>query len=928
MINSYDQELAELLSTTASGEGGLMGRSNNPKDDEDDTLFGRGVANSIAVVGEGQLEGFPTQTIWNGKLVNIDQRNCIYFNNQVLRYPGSNRNNIKRVRVKFRPGTGTQKQIQGFTNTIANDTSVGVIVKKTSGEVVRSFVNNQVDIIRVNLAVRMMRQDKNISGTELVFDIYTQRNSDGWKKRKRVKLKEKSTDYSPLSYDLPVNNQNGSAANWGVKVVKITADGSNSSSVVNDLQWLSYGQIIETKLQYRHTAIVATQLDSETFSSFPDQTVDMHGTVGLMIPAGCTIRADRTLDYTGVNWTGATQITTVAVNDIFPTIINELTNPRINRFPLRLDQIDLSDLFQISKWNSTLITHSDGRQRPRYKLTFYLADERSGFDLLSELCSSCFASYYWADGKLRFWQNRAGLAQTQHFDNDSAIGGVFDYPETPIDTRYNVCRVAWWNPETAEEDEEYYEDSADVEINGYKETRVTAVGCENRYQAWLYAKAVVKTSLLEYKYCNFTAPARGIFCRPGQILTIYDENNAQVRNAGLLKAISGSTFTLDAPALANPGDSFRYIDINGTVQTLTIASSNLGASTITTTAAPPVAPLLEATWAVSGAIVGGQFRVESVAPDDKDPDNVQITTINNVPNLWDVIENDADPLILKTRGVAPPDVFPVNNLSASLLEVEVSGYDLNPDLYTLWSDWTEPLIDGRVNPYVQKYYAEFRVLPDGEWIQRQEIAKETTEVRWAGLELGRYQSRVTAIDIYGRVGGWVLSPEVLTSTTGIVDSIGGLSPFPTRILLVVSVSSLSFLSVKILNTGSNPIVAYGFAFSVHSEVNFNSNGILSFPGTYVTDSFAYDSTIQNSPSAPITATLLSNQLNAEAQNNLRMPVLYASSSAGYIAPGGWASFILNVAGWRDLYLTAKTNSGATTTAKVFTSGKPLNFEYY
>jgi predicted phage tail protein len=922
MSNLYDQDLAELLSTTASGEGGMLGRSNNPKEDDEDTLFGRGVANSIAVVGEGQLEGFPTQTIWNGKLVNIDQRNCLYLNNQVLRYPGQNKNNVKRVRLKFRSGTGTQKQIQGFTNTIANDTSVGVIVKKTSGEVVRSFVNNQVDMIRVNLAVRMIKQDKNITGTELVFEIYTQRNSDGWKRRKRVTLQEKSTDYSPLSYDIPVNNQNGSAANWGVKVVKITADG-DGSKVINDLQWLSYGQIIETKLQYRHTAIIATQLDSETFSSFPDQTVDMHGTVGLLIPAGCAIRADRTLDYTGVNWTGATQITTVAVNDIFAVVVNELTNPRINRFPLRLDQIDLSDLFLISKWNAALITHADGKQRPRYNLTFYLADERSGFDLLSELCSSCFASYYWADGKLRFWQNRSGLPQTQQFDNASAIGGVFDYPETPTDTRYNVCRVAWWNPDTAEEDEEYYEDSADVGINGYKETRVNAVGCENRYQAWLYAKAVVKQSLLEYKYCNFTAPARGIFCRPGQILTIYDENNAQVRNAGLLKAISGSTFTLDAPALASPGDTFRYIDINGTVQSLTIASSNLGAATITTTTAPSVAPLLEAAWTVSGTIVGGQYRVESVAPDASDPDNVQITTINNVPNLWDVIENNADPVILKVRGVAPPDVFPVNNLSASLLEVDVSGYDLNPDLYTLWSDWTEPLIEGRVNPYVQKYFAEFRVLPDGEWIQRQEIAKETTEVRWAGLQLGRYQSRVTAIDIYGRLGGWVLSPEVLSATTGIVDSsaivVSG-SPsnfnYPNKVLLVLKVQNLENISLKILNTGATAITELAIAFSSHSsQSRLLSSGLI-------------DSISANYYSSGTSAgTRLTGVNNAVTANNFGMPILYATNSPGNIAPGAWSHLNLNTIGWESIYIMARTTAG-TTTAKVIHSGKPVSFKYW
>ena len=526
-----------ILDDYPSGSGGLMGKSSSPPKDEDATLFGRGVANAVGVIAEGLLEGFPTQTIWNGRLVATVMKNHVFLNDQQILYPGSNAPNIKRVKLRYRPGSGTQRVIGGFTNTVATDVSVGVLVKVKSGEVTRTFTNNQVDVIRVNLALRLYKQDKNVRGTELEFDILIQRGAEGFKRKKRVKLKELASDYAPISYDIPVNNQDGTAGTWGIRVVKRTPDG-DGSKVVNDIQWMSFGQIVQAKLQYRHTSILATQLDSETFQSFPNQTVDQHGITSLLIPSGCVIRADRSLNFSGVTWTGATAVASQAVNDIFPTIINELTNPRINRFPLRLDQIDLSDLFSISQWNNTLITHQDGRTRPRFRLTFYLADPKTGFDQLSDICSSCFVNYYWADGKLRFWQDRANLPLTQQFSNADVIGGVFDYPETATDTRYNVCRVAWWNPELAEEDEEIYEDAVDIAINGYKETRVTAIGCENRFQAWLYGKAVVKTSLLEFRYCNFTASARGVFCRPGQILTIYDENAAQVRNSGLLRAFS------------------------------------------------------------------------------------------------------------------------------------------------------------------------------------------------------------------------------------------------------------------------------------------------------------------------------------------------------------------------------------------------------
>jgi predicted phage tail protein len=790
---------------------------------------------------------------------------------------------------------------------------VGVVVKKKSGEVSRTFINNQVDVIRVNVAVRLLKQDKNVQGTEIDFEIWVQRNSEGWKKKKRIRLKEKASDYAPISYDIPVNNQNGTAGTWGVKIVKRTPDG-DGTKIINDLQWLSFGQIVQTKLQYRHTAILATQLDSETFNSFPDQTIDQLGITNLLVPAGVGITGGRNLTYAGVTWTGATSVAANTVNDIFPTIINELTNPRINRFPLRLDQIDLSDLFEISKWNNTLITHQDGRQRVRFALTFYLADAKSGFDLLKDLCSSCFASYYWADGKVRFWQNRAGLPQTQQFSNADVVGGTFDYPETPIDTRFNVCRVSWWNPELKEEDEEIYEDAADIELNGYKETRVVALGCENRYQAWLYAKAVVKISQLEYRYCNFQASARAVFCRPGQILPIYDENVAQVRNGGLLKAWNGSaTFTLDLAVTGASGDVFKVMGTDGVLQTLTVSSVNTGLGTVTTTTGPAVAPLIEGPWAIANAVQAGLYRVEDVRINDSDPDLIEITTINNVSNLWDVIENDADPLIPKVRGVAPPDVFFVKNLTAALLEVDVTGYDLNPDLYTLFTDWSEPTIDDRPNPYIQKYFVEFRVLPEGEWMQRQEIAKETTETRWAGLQLGRYQTRVTAVDIYGRVGGWVLSPEVLTANTAIVDSSFIAPDYANKVILAIKVQNLSNCSIKIWNTGSVAIAGYGIFTKLHSALNFMAVDSTIATGTLTTD--YYESA---------TFTVLSNSRNAVAQNNARQPVLY---SGGDISAGAWLHLNVNTAGLQEIYIMARTSTG-TTTCKVFYSGKPLSFDYY
>ncbi|MGL5061341.1 MAG: TipJ family phage tail tip protein [Microcoleus sp.] len=717
----------------------------------EDTLRGEQVARAIIAWGEGLLEGPAT----------ADAAQSIRLDGVPLRIPGDKTPSFRKVVHKHRYGGYNQQGIPGWTDSIGAEVSADAQVTNRNGAVIRTVTNAETDTIVLNFNVRLFKSEKgDIKPNELIYRISTKRGTEAWKIRGTYTIKGIAQNPAPTSEEIPVDNLGGTANTWQVRVEKLSKDGERDRP--NELYWQTLVPRVEEKLGFNRTAISCIQVSSDIFTSFPGITNDLLGARDVRYPAGATIRADRTLDLTGVSWTGALTSSTVALNSFFATVVDFLTNPTLCDRPRTLAEINLTDLFKIEKWNSTLISTPLG-MRPRWALAFYLdEDDITSYAELKEICSSCFVEMYEADNQIRFYQQQDNEAAVLELTNaDCKQGSGFTYGWTEGSTRYNQCRATYYNADF----HEYrislpYEEVSDLAIRPRNTIEVEAIGTYGEEQANRYSKATIKMAQLNTQYFSAVVHPRACFVRPGQVVKIYDEAVANVRNGGLLRAWNGTTtFTVDALPVVSAGDKFNVHVADGTYQELTIASSNTGALTITTTAAPTQTPIVGSVWTCDRAAVQPQrFLIRSVRPTEDE--FVEISGTNYIQNFWAVVEQDAAPLLPNVVGVAPI-IAPPLNIRGYLLEVEAGGYDTDPRLFTVWGGWDE-------NPNVQvsSYICEF-ASADGQWTERQKLPKEAFEVRWTGKVYGKYQVRVAIEDTFGRVSDWAYSEEITSAVTGV-----------------------------------------------------------------------------------------------------------------------------------------------------------------
>ena len=87
----------------------------------------------------------------------------------------------------------------------------------------------------------------------------------------------------PKEWHLP----NQAASSIDIKVERVTEDSDEDSKVSNNLQWLSYARIIDNKLNYPNSALVASEVDAKQFSSIPKRGYEIKG-VKILVPTNYT----------------------------------------------------------------------------------------------------------------------------------------------------------------------------------------------------------------------------------------------------------------------------------------------------------------------------------------------------------------------------------------------------------------------------------------------------------------------------------------------------------------------------------------------------------------------------------------------------------------------------------------------------------------
>jgi len=582
--------------------GGKGGGGGAPKED-DDTLFSDSKARIIDLLSEGEIVG----------LLNAEK--SIYINETPLQ-DSAGGSNFENVSYITREGTNSQSYIPGFAGT-ETGIGVGIIVTKDApGALIKTFSSTTVDAVRVVIHTPALLDADNdegdLHGSTVSFKIWLEKDNNGaWSEEVTDSFTGKTSSKYERAYriDIPWTDFTTIA----IKVER-TSEDATSTKVSNEIYFSSYTKIIDNKLTYPNSALVATQIDARQFTSIPSRAYEIKG-IKIKVPSNytpydpghCSLsgyrRKDRCLDaggewaqgtcsnstYTdktacelpanGSNtWTsaGLSGVDTLYSGSWDGTFDVAWTcNPAWILYDLCTDdryglgkwlsanQMDKWSLYEIGKYCDAVdndgkfvgVDDGWGNKEARFACNMYLQGREEAFKVLNDIASCFRGMIYWQQGQVSSVQD-APKDPVMNFSDANVIDGKFTYEGTSRKQRHNVAHVTWNNPEDFyRQNVEYVEDAPGI-VNANNQifsTDVIAVGCTSQGQARRVGKWILYTERYETEAITFSTGMEGAVVRPGDIIKVADSHKSGIRYGGRIatgKCIGGTSTGLETTSAA------------------------------------------------------------------------------------------------------------------------------------------------------------------------------------------------------------------------------------------------------------------------------------------------------------------------------------------------------------------------------------------
>ncbi len=556
------------------GAGGGKGGGGGAAIEDDDTLFSDSKARIIDLLSEGEIVG----------LLNAEK--SIYLNETPLQ-DSAGGSNFDDVAYITREGTNSQTHIPGFAGT-ENSVGVGIIVTKVPpGAITETFSSTTVDAIRVIIHTPSLLDAENdkgdLHGSTVSFKIYIEKDNDGsWILAKTDSFTGKTSAKYERAYriDIPATWKSSGFTSIAIKVER-TSDDASSTKIQNKIFFSSYAKIIDNKLRYPNSAIIATQVDARQFTSIPNRAYEIKG-VKIKVPSNytpydpghCSLAGYRRQDrctQAGGTWIGTSPGGTLYTGSWDGTFDTD------DRYGLgkwlSANQMDKWSLYEIGKYcdavdnsgNFIGVDDGWGNKEARFTCNLYLQGREEAFKVLNDISSVFRGMIYWQQGQISAIQD-APKDPVMNFSDANVIDGIFTYEGTSRKQRHNVAHVTWNNPEDFyRQNVEYVEDAPGI-VNANNQifsTSIVAVGCTSQGQARRVGKWVLYTERHETETVTFTTGMEGAVIRPGDLIKIADSHRAGIRYGGRIAA--GSTTTtikLDAPTSVTTAKLYKLSLIN------------------------------------------------------------------------------------------------------------------------------------------------------------------------------------------------------------------------------------------------------------------------------------------------------------------------------------------------------------------------------
>ncbi|MCL1161510.1 phage tail protein [Shewanella chilikensis] len=733
------QQSAQPIKGAKSGGSGSQTPYTAP-----DTLRSVATAKLLYAISEGEIEGL------------VNGYNSVKLDGTPVRSTGGGEN-IDGVKVDFRPGTVDQTYIQGYPET-NNEVSVGVELRYGT-PFVRQFTNPQLSAVRIRFAwPSLLKQKDNgdLVGYRIAYaiDVSTDGGSFIEVLNTAVDGKTESSYERSHRIDLP---QEGSS--WQVRVRRLTAN-ADSVTTGDVMNIESITEVVDAKLRYPHTALIAVEYDSEQFSNIPKFSALCRGRI-IKVPA----------NYDTLTRTYATSGPGTS-NGVWDGTFKEAytNNPAWVWYDLVLhkrfglgnrintNMVNKWKLYQIAQYCDVMVDDGKGGTEPRYTCNVYIQNQGQAYQLLNQLTSIFHGNSFW-DGSQMMVTADMPEDPIYTYTNANVIDGIFEYKGTALRDRHSVASVRWSNPEQSfKDDTAVVFDNSAVTL-GISQLDVEAVGCTSEGQAQRAGLWALKSEQLETRTVTFRVGLDGQIPRPGNIINVADEMLQGAINGGRIRSATASVVTLDKTSSAAVGNRLIVNLPSGKAEWRTVTAVNGLQVTVDTDYSE--VPQVQSVWAVDAdELAVMQFRVLSIKRSEEH--EYEINAVISVPGKHQAIDDGAQ-IDIRPISVIPPNVqAPPTNVVISqktLIEQTMSVTVMTIE----WDAATDAVA----------YDVEWRK-DSGDWIRLPRTGTRSVDVR--GVYTGQYIARVTAVnaaDISSKPATSVLTD--ITGKTGAPPALASLN---------------------------------------------------------------------------------------------------------------------------------------------------------
>lgn len=533
--------------------------------------------------------------------------------------------NFTNTEIQYNLGYQDQKPLEGFEAS-EREVPVGAEVKQQH-PITRSVIDPDVTRLRLTIGINALisqNDQGDTNGTSVDFQILINNTPRG-----TYQIEGKSSSRFYRSYiidDLPPRP-------FTVTVKRVTAD-SKSQRLQNGTHWVSYTEIIDTKLSYPNMAIVGIKTDSRYNPSFPNINFLLYGRI-IKIP---TTYNPETRTYAPGLWRGDFKMgwTNNPAWIFYDLITNKLAGlgQRIGDYG-----IDKFMLYEIAKYCDELVDDGYGGKEPRMVSNLWITEQREAYNVLSDMASVFRAIAVWDGTQFTAIQDRQAdpvclYSQSNvkdgKFTRQYAAGkAIFTAVEVEYADERNLYQKAI----------EYVADDRMIARYGYNVKKMTAYGCTSRGQAHRYGKWVLETSRLEQCTITFTVGRQGLMHLPGDIIEVADNNYAGKVLGGRVVAISGKKVTLDQPVEIKGESYLNYITADGLAKIKIKAVDEANHAIVELDSVPQGLSVFD-NWVLKSGVVSTQlYRALGIA--ENDDGSYTITALQHEPQKQAIVDGSA-----------------------------------------------------------------------------------------------------------------------------------------------------------------------------------------------------------------------------------------------------------------------------------------------